>query len=167
MPPFVSRWRASRRREEYRDTRATARAPGDRNSGPLSGTSIKLAPAIVCAALATLAVATLQSVTLAQARPPELIEIVPASGPAGAAYPLQATIRGTGFMPAGNVVEFGPVTIRDLSSVDGARITFGVPKLVPSRSEVPPMILSEGAYPVTVTTSSGTSNSLIFRLTRG
>ena len=70
-------------------------------------------------------------------------------------------------MPAGNAVEFGPVTMRDLPSVDGARITFNVPKLVPTRGEVPPMVLAEGAYPVTVTTSSGTSNSLIFKLTRG
>ena len=70
-------------------------------------------------------------------------------------------------MPAGNAVGFGPVTIRDLPSVDGARITFSIPKLTPSKGEVPPMVLAEGAYPVTVTTSSGTSNSLIFRLTRG
>src|SRR5712691_272414 len=76
-------------------------------------------------ALVALVVAASQPV-LAQPRPPELIDIVPASGPAGAAYPLQATIRGTGFMPAGNVVEFGPVTIRDLPSVDGVRMTFGV-----------------------------------------
>jgi hypothetical protein len=105
--------------------------------------------------------------SFAQGRPPELIDIVPASGPAGAAYPLQATIRGTGFMPAGNAVEFGPLTIRDVPSVGGTRITFDVPKLAPSKSEVPPMVLIAGDYQVTVTTSSGTSNSLIFKLTGG
>jgi hypothetical protein len=96
-----------------------------------------------------------------------LIDIVPASGPTGEAYPLQATIRGTGFLPAGNAVEFGPVKIPDLPSAGGARITFSVPKLVPSRGEVPPMVLPEGDYRVTVTTSAGTSNALTFRLTRG
>jgi hypothetical protein len=118
-------------------------------------------------ALVALAIATLQLVSLAQGRPPELIDIVPSSGPAGEAYPVQATIRGTGFMPAGNVVNIGPVTIRDLPSMDGARITFDVPKLVQSRGEVPPMVLAEGDYRVTVTTSSGISNSLVFKLTRG
>jgi hypothetical protein len=104
-------------------------------------------------------------VSLAQPRPPVLIDIVPASGQAGVAYPLQATIRGTGFMPTGNVVQFGPVTIRDVPSVEGTRISFNVPKLVPSHSEVPPMVLHPGGYQVTVTTSSGTSNSLKFELT--
>jgi hypothetical protein len=75
-------------------------------------------------------------------------------------------VNGT-VMPAGNAVEFGPVTIRDLPSGDGVRITFGVPKLVPSRGEVPPMVLSEGDYRVSVTTSSGTSNFVVFKLTRG
>jgi len=104
---------------------------------------------------------------MAQARPPELIDIVPASGPAGEAYPLQATIRGTGFLPAGNVVEFGPVKIPDLPSAGGVRITFDIPKLVPGRGEVPPMVLTEGDYRVIVTTLSGTSNALTFKLTRG
>jgi hypothetical protein len=112
--------------------------------------------------LAIVAAAPWQS---ALAQPPQLIEIVPASGPAGAAYPLQATIRGTGFAPAGNVVEFGPLRIPDLPS-DGTRITFHVPKAMPSRGEVPPLILTPGEYRVTVTTPSGTSNALTFTLTR-
>jgi hypothetical protein len=123
-------------------------------------------PATILGALAAVVVAASQPASLAQTRPPELIDIVPVSGPAGEAYPLQATIRGTGFVPAGNAVQFGPVTIPDLPSVDGVQITFDVPKLVQSRGEVPPMVLAEGAYPVTVTTSLGRSNSLIFMLTR-
>jgi hypothetical protein len=97
----------------------------------------------------------------------ELTEIVPSSAPAGEAYPLQATIHGVGFMPTGNVVKFGPVKITDLPSPEGTRITFFIPKLIPSRSEVPPMVLQPGEYRVTVTTDAGTSNALIFRLTRG
>jgi hypothetical protein len=97
---------------------------------------------------------------------PELIEMLPASGPAGAAYPLQATVRGRGFTATGNAVVFGPVTIADLPSTDGTRITFDVPKLVRSRGEVPPMVLTAGEYTVVVTTASGTSNALVFTLTR-
>jgi hypothetical protein len=104
---------------------------------------------------------------VAQTVPPHLISLAPASGPAGPAYPLRVTIDGTGFMPTGNVVEFGPVRIADVVSPDGARIIFAVPKLLSSRSEVPPAILTPGEYPVTVTTSSGKSNSLNFTLTRG
>jgi hypothetical protein len=101
------------------------------------------------------------------AKLPEQTDIIPASGPAGQAYPLQATIRGMGFMPTGNIVEFGPVKIPDLPSPEGTRITFFIPKLIPSRGEVPPMVLQPGEYRVTVTTSAGTSNALIFALTRG
>jgi hypothetical protein len=152
------------RRADHRDTRSNARAE-DRHLGFLSRTTIKLTPAIVFGAFVLPMVAN--PAVLAQAQPPKLIDILPASGPAGASYPLQATIRGSGFMPTGNVVEFGPVTIRDLPSVDGVRITFHVPKLVQSKSEVAPMVLTEGPYQVTVTTASGRSNSLLFRLTRG
>jgi hypothetical protein len=128
---------------------------------------MRFARAVILWGLPSLIAATPQQVSLAQAQPPTLIDIVPASGPAGEAYPLQATIRGTGFLPSGNVVEFGPVKIPDLPSASGVRITFPVPKLVPSRGEVPPMVLPEGDYRVTVTTSAGTSNALTFRLTRG
>jgi len=102
-----------------------------------------------------------------QANPPTLTEIVPASGPAGPDYPLHVTIRGTGFMPTGNVVRFGPVTVPDVSSPDGSRIMFYVPKAVLSGGEVPPAVLTPGDYPVAVTNSAGTSNALSFRLTHG
>ena len=128
---------------------------------------MRFAPAIILCGLLSLISAAPKQVSLAQARPPELIDIVPASGPAGEAYPIEATIRGTGFLPAGNVVEFGPVKIPDLPSTGGVRITFSVPKLAPSKGEVPPMVLTEGEYRVTVTTPSGASNALMFRLTRG
>src|SRR5262245_19618410 len=97
----------------------------------------------------------------AQARPPELIEINPASGPAGQAYPLQVTLRGTGFMPTGNTVQFWPLKL-DLPSADGTRIALNVPKEMPSRGEVPPLVLTAGEYRVTVTTAAGTSNALTF-----
>lgn len=127
---------------------------------------MRFASATIFCGLLSLIGAAPKQAALAQAQRPQLIDIVPASGPAGEAYPLQATIRGTGFLPAGNVVEFGPVKIPDLPSAGGVRITFYIPKLVPGRGEVPPMVLTEGDYRVTVTTSSGTSNALMFRLTR-
>jgi hypothetical protein len=122
-------------------------------------------PTAVTAGLLLLAAASPWQSALAQA--PRLTEIVPASGPAGPAYILQVTIRGVGFAPAGNVVEFGPLKIPDLRSADGTRITFDVPKEAPSRGEVPPMVLTPGEYRVTVTTPEGTSNALNFTLTRG
>ena len=101
----------------------------------------------------------------APAAPPHLTDIVPASGPAGAAYPLRATIRGAGFMSIGNIVEFGPVKLPDVPSPDARQITFAIPKIIPRRGEVPPIVLPPGEYRVTVNTISGTSNALIFILT--
>ena len=99
--------------------------------------------------------------------PPQAIAIIPASGPAGPSYPIQATIRGTNFAPAGNTVRFGPVTLPDLPSSDGGTmITFSVPKQVESRGEVPPMVIPPGDYLVTVTNAHGLSNALTFTLTR-
>jgi hypothetical protein len=97
--------------------------------------------------------------------PPALIEIVPNSGPAGPAYPLSATIRGTGFMREDNLVRFGPVTLPNLPSREGTEIVVSIPKVMPSGGEVPPLVLSPGEYDVTVGTSAGMSNALTFRLT--
>jgi len=69
-------------------------------------------------------------------------------------------------MPTGNTVTFGPVRISDLPSPDGRHITFFVPKEVPSRGEVPPMVLLYGGYAVTVTTQAGTRRAVQFTLTR-
>jgi len=100
-------------------------------------------------------------------KPPELTEIIPSSGPSGQAYPLQATIHGTGFMPTGNIIEFGPIRIADVPSIEANRIAFAIPKTVPSRGEVPPLVLPPGEYRVTVSTKVGTSNALMFTLIRG
>jgi hypothetical protein len=84
------------------------------------------------------------------------------------AYAVQVVIEGRGFVATGNMVTFGDVEVPDLpSSDDGKRITFWVPKEVPSTGEVPPMVLEAGDYPVTVTTPSGTSAPTVFVLTRG
>lgn len=98
---------------------------------------------------------------------PQLIELIPPSGAAGEAYPLTVTIRGTGFAPTGNTVEFGPVKISDLPSPDAGRIDLAVPKSIAGRGAAPPAVLPPGDYQVTVTTAAGTSNALVFTLTRG
>ena len=97
---------------------------------------------------------------------PVITDIVPTSGPVGPDYPIQATVRGNGFTPIGNVVNFGPVRLRELpSSNGGTAIVFGVPKQMSSGGEVPPMVLPPGEYLVTVTNADGTSNAVTFVLT--
>ena len=63
------------------------------------------------------------------------------------------------------MVRFDPVNIPDLPSTDGTEIIVNIPKQMPSRGEVPPLVLAPGNYSVTVTTPAGTSNALTFRLT--
>jgi len=99
---------------------------------------------------------------------PVITVFSPSNGPTGEAYPIQVTLEGRGFAELGNVVTFGGIPSQPLeSSEEGTRITFWVPKEAPSRGEVPPMVLSAGEYEVTVTTEAGTSDSVIFTLTRG
>jgi hypothetical protein len=114
--------------------------------------------------VASVLVAAMQACS-AQAKPPELIKIIPESGHAGQAYPLQATIRGTGFMLAGNVVEFGPLKITNVPSIANDQIRISIPKIIPSQGEVPPIVLPPGKYRVTIATTAGTSNPLVFTLT--
>lgn len=97
---------------------------------------------------------------------PKLSTLSPDTGPAGTAYPLRITIRGTGFSPTGNIVRFGPATIPDLSALDG-QIELSVPKSLQPSGGAPPLVLPHGAYAVTVTTAAGTSNALTFTMTRG
>jgi len=98
---------------------------------------------------------------------PVITRLEPTSGRAGEDYPIDLTIYGSGFEETGNVVNFGAVTIPDLPSTnDGTQITLAVPKVQPSTGEVPPFVFLPGDYPVTVTTRHGTSEPLVFRLTR-
>ena len=109
----------------------------------------------------------LPDVAEAGTRTPVIERIEPATGWAGRDYPIRATIHGVGFSESRNVIVFGPVTLEDRASTNGGtQIVFSVPKEQPSRIEVPPMVLSVGEYAVTVTTEDGTSNVVIFTLTR-
>ena len=104
--------------------------------------------------------------SLAEGKLPELFEITPSSASWYDAR-TEATIRGVGFMPSGNVVQFGWVTLPDLPSAEGTQIKFVVPREIDGRGEVPPQRLPPSDYRVTVTTSAGTSNALIFTLRLG
>jgi hypothetical protein len=77
-------------------------------------------------------------------------------------------IEGSGFAEEGNIVTFGGILSEALPSTeDGTRITFWVPKEAPSPGEAPPMVLDPGEYEVSVTTPDGTSDPVLFTLTRG
>ena len=99
---------------------------------------------------------------------PVIESVSPASGRAGEAYPIEVTIEGTGFEESGNIVTFGGIPIEDLgSSEGGTRIRFWVPKEYPGRGEAPPQLIDPGEYSITVTTTAGTSEPVLFTLTRG
>jgi hypothetical protein len=99
---------------------------------------------------------------------PSITSLAPDVGRAGEAYPIDVTVVGTGFSEEGNIVTFGGISVEGLPSTeDGTRITFRVPKAVPSTGEAPPMVLDPGEYEVTVTTSGRTSEPVVFTLTRG
>ncbi len=97
--------------------------------------------------------------------PPHIEELSPDSGWAGPDYPIELLIRGTGFTETGNEVRFGPVTLHDVPSRQGV-IRLDVPKEVRTASEVPPMVLLPDEYEVQVINRRGSSNIVIFRLTR-
>jgi len=98
---------------------------------------------------------------------PVITRLEPSSGRAGEDYPIDLTIYGSGFEETGNVVNLGSLRIPGLPSTnDGTEITLVVPKLRPATGEVAPFVLLPGEYPVTVTTRHGTSEPLVFRLTR-
>ncbi len=98
---------------------------------------------------------------------PVITRLEPSSGRAGEDYPIDLTIYGSGFEEMGNVVHFGSVTISNRPSANaGTQITVAVPKIIESSGEVPPFVLQPGEYPITVTTAHGTSEPVMFRLTR-
>lgn len=116
--------------------------------------------------LGTAAVAAQYTVASAGGPPPELIKLSPKFGPAGEAYPFDVTVHGRGFTAFGNAVTFGPIVLRGVPSADGTTIVFSVPKLLPGKEDGSPMVLLAGDYRVTVATSTGVSNHVIFSLTR-
>jgi hypothetical protein len=91
---------------------------------------------------------------------PALLEVLPPAASADPGEPLDLRIDGCGFSADKNVVRVGEITVRNVRSTErGTHIRLVVPKELPSRGEVPPMLLGAGAYDVTVNNGRGTSNA--------
>ena len=126
-----------------------------------------LATAIVLAGPGcTSAASQAKAARAVNSEPPIIERVVPASGPAGTAYPLRVTIEGRNFADSANTVTFGPVTLRGQpAGENGTRIVVHLPKEVPATGEAPPAVLQPGTYRITVTTAAGESNAVVFQLT--
>ena len=99
---------------------------------------------------------------------PVIDSVQPVSGRVGRAYPIQVTVYGRGFSDSTNVVTFGDIESTPRPSVDGGTVlTFSAPKMRDLGTEAPPPALGPAEYEVRVTTPAGTSNAVIFTLTRG
>lgn len=92
-----------------------------------------------------------------------ITSIEPSQGPVGS----RVILRGTGFTPKGNDINFAGVNraVTGLSSPDGKTLVFTIPATPCSPGRVcVQKVLEPGAYPLSVTNASGTSNSLSFRV---
>lgn len=93
-----------------------------------------------------------------------LTSLEPSSGPTGG----EVTIRGTGFEPTGNTIFFGGHTISTVEEKDGA-LTFDVPDQLNNCTKTyctaTIIYVNPGEYPIIVSNSNGTSNSLEFTVT--
>jgi hypothetical protein len=94
--------------------------------------------------------------------PPHIDSLSPAAATVTRDAVLEVVIHGIGFTAAGNSVTFGPADLGTFPSADGKTIRFVVPSTMQSRSEVPPMRIGPGAFPVRVRNASGQSNDLAF-----
>lgn len=79
---------------------------------------------------------------------------------------VNVTIGGANFDRTNNTVMFGPVAIANLPAELGVLIRFAVPTTTPSGGGAAPIMLGAGDYPITVKTSHGTSNAIVFHITR-
>jgi hypothetical protein len=95
---------------------------------------------------------------------PQINLLSPSSGVAGTIV----TVYGSGFTPTGNTVVFGQNYIQNISSSNGTVLSFNVPSYI--NPYCPPgnfcaayvLPLSQGVYPVSVSTGYGQSNILNF-----
>jgi hypothetical protein len=90
---------------------------------------------------------------------PTISEATPARLVMTGAAPLTLDIVGTGFEDSTNTIVLGPVSATNVrGQSNGTRIVFTVPDRVPSGGGAAPVLWTSGRYPLTVTTTRGTSN---------
>ncbi len=101
-------------------------------------------------------------------RAPRLTQLVPDSARVPDRCLVEVIVRGSGFTPGpegANVITLGPVLVRRVvANAEGTELRFEVPYQLPNATESGPRPLRPGTYDVTVSTASGTSNTLHFRV---
>ena len=97
------------------------------------------------------------------ATPPRIARLTPSFAAAQSDEPATMDIEGQSFAAEGNVVMFGPVELRNVTSANnGTLIRIFVPREASVSAEAPPMQLTAGTYRVSVRTARGESNSVDF-----
>lgn len=94
---------------------------------------------------------------------PVIVQLNPGAGPIG----TRVTIRGSGFTPTGNDINFAqvPRAIANLASPDGKTLAFTVPATpCPPNAFCAQVVLQPGSYTVTVSNKNGVSNSAQFQV---
>jgi|GEM_PF-5397455 len=95
---------------------------------------------------------------------PVLYALMPGSGTIG----TQFTLVGNGFLPTGNTITFGDITITELPSFSDNGVPQYIIYTVPEHGNCVGAIcepINSGIYPMTVTNANGTSNTLHFTVT--
>jgi hypothetical protein len=100
-----------------------------------------------------------------QAIAPDSVQLIPGNV-------IEVDLRGSSFDRTSgdpqNVVRVGPVLLRAVPSrSNGTLIRIALPDAVPSGGEAPPAPWLSGRYPVTITTSRGTSDTLMLTISAG
>lgn len=141
---------------ELNTVNARALAPVATVTGWPRGAVKKITPA---AAPATVRAASATVPTT----PPVIARLTPSFAAAQSDEPATMDIEGQSFAAEGNVVKFGPVELRNVTSANnGTLIRIFVPREASVSAEAPPMQLTAGTYRVSVRTARGESNSVDF-----
>lgn len=103
---------------------------------------------------------------------PRLTSIVPDSVRLLRGNVTEIELKGSGFDATpnspDNTVRIGSLVLRNVPSrANGTAIRVAIPATVPSGGEAPPAAWMGGRYPVTVTTKSGTSDTLTVAIAAG
>lgn len=97
--------------------------------------------------------------------PPRIARLIPAFAQVDSEEPPVVEIVGQAFAAEGNIVTFGPVVLRNITSANGGTlIRVIVPREASVSEEAPPMRIAAGTYRVSVRTARGQSNFVDFEI---